>query len=96
MKKILGRLGSVAKAMRLAAAGLVGTATSASADSRLACAYHVAPTWQSSAAGAAEDACIKALSRQPLVDDRDVDVTETSQNASNGKTLYTASIPSDT
>ncbi len=42
MKKTLGRLGSVAAAVGLLAAGLVGTATSASADSQgTACAYHV-------------------------------------------------------
>ncbi|NKB92508.1 MAG: hypothetical protein GKR85_09590 [Candidatus Nanopelagicales bacterium] len=94
MKKTLGRLGSVAAAVGLVAVGLVGTATSASADSHLtACAYHVAPTWQESAEGAAEDACIKALAR---LDYRDVDVTETSQDASNGKTLQTAWIPSNT
>lgn len=96
MKKVVGRLGALAAAAGLVTTGLVGIATSASGTNHeIDCAYHVATTGQTSAAGQAEFACRRALAEQ-IPDYSGVVVTERAQDGGNGKTLWTATIPSDT
>ena len=96
MKKVVRRLGALAAAAGLVTAGLVGIATSASGTNHeIDCAYHVATTGQISAAGQAEFACRRALAEQ-IPDYSGVVVTERAQDGGNGKTRWTATIPSDT
>ena len=95
MKKALGRLGAVAATVGLVAAGLVGTATSSSGtNNEIDCAYHV--SIHPSAEGAAKQDCLRALSVQIPDSYRSVEITESKQDGGNGKTLWTARIPSNT